>query len=130
MRGRFEQLVLDAERRQRVARRELRFRRELHEPVQPEQLSPRLLLELAPAASASWASSTQEASGYASRKIRVRPWLDPRSVPGSNCSYTVTSAPREESAHAVARPSLPHRRLLLLELPGDLESHWLAGTLR
>src|SRR5439155_26531971 len=46
---RLEQLVLDAESGEHVARGELNARRELDKPVQLEQLGPGLLLELAPA---------------------------------------------------------------------------------
>ncbi len=56
---------------------------------------------------ASPARRTQCASGYASRTMRVRPWLEPRAWSRSNCSSTVTSAPRSVSAHAAAQPITP-----------------------
>src|SRR6266566_1071390 len=39
--------------------------------------------------------------------MRVRPWLEPRALPGSNCSTRVTSSPRSLNAHAVAQPITP-----------------------
>src|SRR5947207_11112805 len=39
--------------------------------------------------------------------MRERPWLEPRTWSRSNCSSTVTSAPRSVSAHAAAQPITP-----------------------
>src|SRR3954447_23924660 len=39
--------------------------------------------------------------------MRERPWLDPRVWPGSNCSWTTTSAPRCRSLQPVASPITP-----------------------
>src|SRR6478752_8281504 len=57
--------------------------------------------------SASCAKRTHFSSGYASRKIRVRPWLEPRAWPSSNCSYATTSTPSRRRAQAVASPFSP-----------------------
>src|SRR5207302_1012688 len=43
----------------------------------------------------------------ASRTIRERPWLEPRSCPIRNCSSTPTSAPSRPSAYAAAAPMTP-----------------------
>src|SRR5579884_3424180 len=39
--------------------------------------------------------------------MRERPWLEPRAWSSSNCSYSVTSAPRAASAQAAAQPITP-----------------------
>src|SRR5512141_2575152 len=59
--------------------------------------------------------------------MRVRPWLEPRSWSRSNCSMSVTSAPRTASAQAAAQPITPAPTtatrvtgVSLPERPGDL----------
>ena len=128
---RVEGAVLDAARVERRRRGQPRCRgrarRARRGRAAPAPTPPRAR---ASRAIASPASRTQCASGYASRTMRVRPWLEPRAWSSSNCSSTVTSAPRSVSAHAAAQPITPAPTTATTGVSGVLLRHATRGKNR